>query len=126
MHRWPSPLGVLQASVLLVIATVTLYSMWILIVSTAFYVVKVDNLTYFFGSIFDAARWPSTVFRGVLRIVFTFVIPLALMTTYPAEALLGRLVPSTLLAAAVGAIAFAAASRSVWLLSLRRYTSAGG
>ncbi len=53
--------------------------------SAAFYVVKVDNLTYLFESIFDAARWPASVFRGVLRVVFTFVIPLALMTTYPAR-----------------------------------------
>jgi ABC-2 type transport system permease protein len=122
----PTAGGLAMAAVLLLLALLILYSLWILIVSLAFYVVKVDNLTYFFGSIFDAARWPSTVFRGVLKIVFTFVIPLALMTTYPAEALLGRLVPSTLLVAAAGAIAFAAASRSVWLLSLRRYTSAGG
>jgi len=27
-------------------------------------------------SIFDVARWPSTVFRGVLSVIFTFVLPL--------------------------------------------------
>ncbi len=126
LGRLPTLGGLLEATVLLVLALLILYSLWILTVSLAFYVVKVDNLTYFFGSIFDAARWPATVFRGVLRIVFTFIIPLALMTTYPAEALLGRLVPSTLLVAAVGAVSFSAAARAVWLLSLRRYTSAGG
>ena len=73
--------GVLQAILLAVLAIAVLYSLWILIVSLAFYVVKVDNLTYLFTSIFDAARWPATVFRGVLHLVFTFVIPLALMTT---------------------------------------------
>ena len=41
-----------------------LYSLWILTVSAAFYVVKVDNLTYFFSSIFDAARWPSDGLPG--------------------------------------------------------------
>ncbi len=126
LGRLPSLAGLAEAAVLLVLAVLILYSLWILIVSLAFYVVKVDNLTYFFSSIFDAARWPSTVFRGALRIVFTFIIPLALMTTWPAEALLGRLVPTTLFAAAAGALAFAGVSRAVWLLSLRRYTSAGG
>ena len=53
--------------------------------------VRLDNLIYLFNSVFDAARWPASVFRGVWRIVFTFVVPLALMTTYPALALLGRL-----------------------------------
>jgi ABC-2 type transport system permease protein len=126
MHRLPSALGVLQASVLLAVATLTLYSMWIMIVSSAFYVVKVDNLTYLFSSIFDAARWPATVFRGVLKFVFTFIIPLALMTTYPAEALLGRLEPQTLLYALGASLVFSTAARLVWLFSLRRYSSAGG
>ena len=90
----------------------------------AFYVVKVDNLTYFFTSIFDAARWPSSVFRGFWGILFTFVIPLALMTSWPAEAMLGRLEPVRLLWGLVGCALFAFVSRSVWLLSLRRYTSA--
>lgn len=126
MGRLPSAVGLAQSALLLCVATLTLYSMWILIVSTAFYVVKVDNLTYMFSSIFDAARWPATVFRGALRFVFTFVIPLALMTTYPAEALLGRLEPLTLVYALGASLAFATAARTIWLLSLRRYSSAGG
>jgi ABC-2 type transport system permease protein len=126
MGRWPSAVGTLQSLVLLGIATLTLYSMWILIVSAAFYVVKVDNLTYLMGSIFDAARWPATVFRGALKFVFTFIIPLALMTTYPAEALLGRLEPITLLYALGASLAFSTAARTLWLFSLRRYSSAGG
>lgn len=126
MGTAPSLSGIAAAVALLFIATGTLYSMWILIVSAAFYVVKVDNLTYLFGSIFDAARWPASVFRGALKIVFTFVIPLALMTTYPAEALLGRLELSTLLYSFVAGVCFAALARRVWLVSLRRYSSAGG
>lgn len=124
--RAPSPLGVLMALVLLVVATWILYSLWILIVSAAFFVVKVDNLTYLFSSIFDAGRWPSAVFRGALRFVFTFVIPLAVMTTFPAEALLGRLAPRALVGAVLGSLVFAAIARGVWLKSIGRYTSAGG
>jgi ABC-2 type transport system permease protein len=122
----PSALGVLQALALLLIATAMLYSFWLLIVSVSFYAVKVDNLSNLFTSIFDAARWPASVFRGVFRIVFTFVIPLVVMTTLPAEALLGRLPWTSLLASVGGAVGVAVVARVVWLLSLRRYTSAGG
>ncbi len=122
----PKATGVLMALVLLVTATLLLYSLWILIISAAFYVVKVDNLTYLFGSIFDAARWPSSVFRGALKLVFTFVVPLTVMTTYPAEALLGRLEVSTLAASVAGSLVFALAARTVWLRSVGHYTSAGG
>lgn len=124
LERWPSGVGIVQAIFLAVLAIAVLYSLWILIVSLAFYVVKVDNLTYLFTSIFDAARWPSTVFRGALSIVFTFIIPLALMTTYPAEALLGRLAWATLGASVIGTVVLATISRQVWLMSIRRYTSA--
>ena len=124
LGRFPSGEGMVQALLLLSLSVATLYSLWILIVSLAFYVVKVDNLTYLFSSIFDAARWPATVFRGALHFVFTFVIPLALMTTYPAQALLGRFEWPTLVSSAAGTLALAALSRMVWLISIRRYTSA--
>ncbi len=124
LGRPPSAAGLLGAAILLASSTLLLYSLWILTVSAAFYVVRVDNLTFLFGSIFDAARWPSSVFRGFLGLVFTFVIPLALMTTYPALAMLGKLSWPTLAAALAGAAAFALAARLVWLRSIRHYTSA--
>ncbi|MCU0695458.1 MAG: ABC-2 family transporter protein [Myxococcaceae bacterium] len=122
----PSLLGVAEALLLLAVSTLMLYSLWLLIVSVSFFAVKVDNLSSLFTSIFDAARWPASVFRGGFRFVFTFVIPLVVMTTFPAEALLGRLPPLTLLASVGGALLFALAARLVWLASLSRYTSAGG
>lgn len=124
LGRTPTLGGVLSSLLLLVVASVLLYSLWILTVSAAFYVVKMDNLTYFFSSVFDAARWPASVFRGVFAFVFTFVIPLAVMTTFPAEALLGRLELRSLLGAIGGAALFALLSRRVWLHSIGRYTSA--
>ncbi|HEY0881640.1 MAG TPA: ABC-2 family transporter protein [Archangium sp.] len=122
----PSVGGVLAAVLLFGIATLLLYSLWILIISAAFIVVKVDNLTYLFSSIFDAARWPSSVFKGAVKFVFTFVIPLAVMTTFPAEALLGRLEPLTLVFSILGAFTFAGVARAIWLRSIGHYTSAGG
>lgn len=122
--RLPSVGGLVAALLLLLSSTVLLYSLWILTVSAAFYVVKVDNLSHLFSSIFDAARWPSSVFRGVLSFIFTFVIPIALMTTFPALALLDRLSLSTLALALGGAGLFALFSRLVWLRAIGRYTSA--
>jgi ABC-2 type transport system permease protein len=124
LGRAPSAGGVLAAGVLLLTSTILLYSLWILTVSAAFYVVRVDNLTFLFSSIFDAARWPSSVFRGFLAFVFTFVIPIALMTTYPALAMLGKLRASTLVWALAGTGLFALLARVVWLASIGKYTSA--
>jgi ABC-2 type transport system permease protein len=124
LGRTPAALHIGAAALLLISAISILYSLWILTVCAAFLVVKVDNLSYLFTSIFDAARWPAPVFRGVVRFLFTFVIPLALMTTFPAEAMLGRLEPERLLGALGGALAFGAAARLIWMQALSKYTSA--
>jgi ABC-2 type transport system permease protein len=124
LDRAPGPSGYALAALMFVLALAVLYSMWILVVSAAFHVGRIDNLRFLFLAIFDAARWPSTVYRGVLSIVFTFVIPLALMTSYPAGALVGRLDAATIAAAWVGGGVFALLARGVWLASIRRYRSA--
>jgi ABC-2 type transport system permease protein len=124
MGRAPAPADVAVALVLGACALWTLYSLWILVVSAAFFVVKVDNLSFLFLSIFDAARWPITVFTGFWRVLFTVVVPLALMTTFPAEALLGRLPPFTAALSVGGTVAFALVTRAAWTRAIGRYTSA--
>jgi ABC-2 type transport system permease protein len=126
LGRGPTIGAIAVAALTMVTAIAVMYSVWILTVSAAFYVVRIDNLTHLFGAIFDAARWPSSVFRGIVRFIFTFVIPLALMTTYPAQALLGTLPARTLAATIGGALLAVAVSRAVWQASIARYTSAGG
>jgi ABC-2 type transport system permease protein len=117
---------VAAGAVLLVAASAILYALWILAVSMAFRFVKIDNLSYLIVSTFDAARWPSAVFRGGFAFVFTFVIPLAVMTTWPSLAVLGRLAPREIAIALALAVAFLGASRLTWLRSISLYTSAGG
>jgi ABC-2 type transport system permease protein len=126
LGRGPSALDVAAATVSIGAAVVILYSLWILTVAVAFYFVRIDNLTQLFNAVFDAARWPGDVFRGLFRMLFTFVIPLVLMTTTPAEALLGHLRARAFLGAVLGAAAAFGISRSVWKRSIGHYTSAGG
>lgn len=124
MQRAPLPSHVALSAALLASATLVLYSMWILVIAAAFWVVRLDNLTYLFNSVLDFARWPVTIFKGALRFAFTFIIPLALMTTYPAEALLGTLAPKTAALSIAFSFAFAAAARFVWTRAIAHYTSA--
>lgn len=124
LGAWPSPGAVLYALATLGAGVLVLYSVWILVISVAFRVVRIDNLRYLFETVFEAGRWPSTVYKGALSIVFTFVIPLALMTTYPAEALLGALEVERFVAGWLGALAFAGLARLVWSRSIAAYTSA--
>lgn len=120
----PGGLQLAAAAVLLGCSVLMLYAVWLLVICAAFYVVRIDNLSYLFSSLFDFARWPRAVFRGALQVVFTYVLPLAVMTSFPTDALLGRLRPWQ----AAWAVAIAAGllflSRRVWRRAIASYTSA--
>lgn len=71
------------------------------------------------------ASYPRTVFPQLLGTVFTFFFPLFLISSFPAEALLGRSSAAAWLAC-VSVLAFLALSLLAWRASLARYSSAGG
>lgn len=120
----PSAVDLMFACVLFLCGLLVLYALWIMVISLAFRVVKVDNLSYLFVSLFEAARWPATIFRGALSLFFTFVIPLALMTTYPALAVLGRANSQHFAIASAVACGLLLLSRFIWQRSIRSYTGA--
>ncbi len=124
LGRAPAASDVALCALLLFAAALVLYSIWILIICASFWVVRLDNLIHLFNAVFDAARWPVAIFRGIWRILFTFVIPLALMTTFPAMAVLGTLDAKSVAFGLGGALLFAAASRAIWRRAIRSYTSA--
>ena len=121
---WPTIGALLLSLVLLVSSLILIHSIWVLVVSSAIRFVRVDNLVYLFTSLFDAARWPSSVFRGGWAILFTVILPLGLMTTWPAAALLQRLTLKDTGLALIVSSCFAVVARRLWIRSLARYTSA--
>lgn len=120
----PAPQDVALGLVLLVTGAVAMYAVFITCAAASFWVVRLDNLVHLLGAVFDAARWPVQVFRGAFRFVFTFVIPVALMTTFPVMALLGRLDLTRALETIAGTLVMLAVSRAIWRIAIRNYTSA--
>jgi ABC-2 type transport system permease protein len=120
----PSPGDLALGIALFGAGVLAAYALWILCAAASFWVVRLDNLMYLLGAIFDTGRWPVQVFTGAWRFVFTYVIPVAVMTTFPAMALLGQLDAERALATIGGAIALLVLSRLVWRTAIRNYTSA--
>lgn len=116
--------AILVAGCLLLAGLFATYGLWLLVTCLSFWFVRVDNLRYLLGAITDAGRWPVTVYAGWLRIVLVTVIPVALISSYPAMALLGRLDVGTATQAVVTAFGMLALSRFVLLRSLSKYSSA--
>ena len=124
LGRMPSSLDVLAALGMGLAGMLALYAVGVLILCASFRAVQLQNLTFLMEALLDFARWPAQVFRGFLRMVVTFLIPLAVMTTYPSEALLGRLAGSTVLTAIATSVALMVVARLLWTRSLRGYSSA--
>jgi ABC-2 type transport system permease protein len=103
---------------------VCLYASGVLVLCLSFRALELQNLTFLMEAGLDFARWPASVFRGALRAVFTFVIPFAVMTTFPAEAVLGTLGGAELAIALGVAGALAVLARLAWSRSVAGYTSA--
>lgn len=120
----PPPADLALGVALFAAGVLATYSLWIVCAAASFWVVRLDNLMFLLGSTLDVARWPVQVFRGAWRFVFTFIIPVAVMTTYPAMALLGELDTATALATAGGALGMLVLSRVIWRTAIRNYTSA--
>lgn len=109
---------------LYIAGAIAMYSLWIVCAAASFWVGRLDNLMYLLGAIFDTARWPVYVLPGLWRLVFTFIIPIAVMTTFPAMGLLGTLDARRAIGTIAGALAMLAISRIVWRSAIRNYTSA--
>lgn len=125
--RLPQPPGAAQialAGAVLLAAAGILYGVWTIIVSTSFWFVRVDNLSFLMMSVLDTGRFPVVFYQGAVRFFLTFILPVGLMTTYPALALRGLLDPSRVLLTFLVAALFLILSRVVWRIAVRHYSSA--
>jgi ABC-2 type transport system permease protein len=123
--RLGEKVGVSQAGefiLMLIAGAIIIYSFFLILATLSFWFVRVENILTIFQSMYEAGRWPVSLYPGWLRYGLTFVIPVAFATTVPAEALIGRLSWETMLIAVALAMALLIASRLFWLVGLRHYS----
>jgi ABC-2 type transport system permease protein len=111
-------------AVMLLAGGAIVYSFWLILASLSFWFVRVENILVIFQSMYEAGRWPISLYPGWLRFGLTFLVPVAFATTVPAEALTGRLDTPTLLGALTLAAALLVASRLFWRTGVRHYSGA--
>jgi ABC-2 type transport system permease protein len=120
--QW-SLLGILAAAVLAGCGLILLYCFWFAIVTGIFWLVR-SEIHWLFYDAWQAARYPVDYFRGPVRAILTFALPVAFATTFPTRALLGdvpwQLIPAGVLLAA----ASLGVTQQFWGFALRHYSSA--
>lgn len=101
-----------------------LYSLWFMLGAMSIWFVKIYNVTEVLRGLLEAGRFPTLAYPMGYRIFFTFVVPVAFLTTVPAEVILGRGNINWILGAALLAVALFFLSNAFWRFALRFYTSA--
>lgn len=103
---------------------VVLYSLWLALATTAFKITRADSIFDMFDGMYQAGRWPVSIYPTWLRGTLTFIIPLAFAITVPAETLAARLGPSSLLVGLAVTAVVVTASRWLWMRAIRSYSGA--
>jgi ABC-2 type transport system permease protein len=121
----PAPATLLGFLALCVIGILIHYCLMFMLATVSFWTVRAQGIVYGYYNLFNIARMPDEAFRGVFKAVFTFVLPVLLVSNVPVRLLTDTLHSPAWLWLLLGMAALcAAASEWVWRISLRRYTSA--
>lgn len=115
--------GLLLALLLLLCGTVMIYAVWFMMMALALWFTW-SPFESMVGTLFSIGRYPVDFFQRQVRAVLTFIIPVAFATSFPAEALLGRLDPKLILIAPLFALTLLILSQRFWRWGLRSYGSA--
>jgi ABC-2 type transport system permease protein len=119
-----TPTGMLHFLLLTISGAVVIYSLWVVLIALTFWFTKFDNNVTILQALLDAGRYPATIYPVWLRIIITYIVPIAVATTVPLQGLRGDLGGGQIvLFLFVGAGSFLAAWR-IWKAGIKRYNSA--
>lgn len=138
LRRIGEPIGLMHAVIyllLIVVGVMFFYSLMIALASTSIWFGRNQGLYDFWFYITVFARYPRSIYSGVdptrfeagevLQFAFSYIVPILLVVTVPAQALLSMaLDPRLVVFLLAGAVVGLLASRWVFEWSLRRYRSA--
>lgn len=99
-------------------------SFHIMVLALAILTTEIDHAIMIYRDFTSMGKLPVDIYGEPLRSFVTFVIPVGVMMTYPARALMGLLNFSGIIVAIVLSFTIFSFSIFLWRYALRRYTSA--
>lgn len=85
---------------------------------------EVDNTLWLYRDIISMGRIPINLYKFPLGGILTFIIPIGIMITFPAQAAFGTLLPKFILISFGVGIIFIVLSALSWRFAIRKYSSA--
>ncbi len=87
----PSPFQILLYGGAVCLGIAIHYSIMFFLATVSFYIVRAQGLIYGYFSIFNIARYPDVVFKGVFKFIFSWLIPVIIVANIPARILVRAL-----------------------------------
>ncbi|HEY1661218.1 MAG TPA: ABC-2 family transporter protein [Verrucomicrobiae bacterium] len=121
----PTAMQLIGFSALCIVGVTIHYMLMFMLAAISFWTVRAQGIVWGYYNLFNIARMPDEVFRGAFKAVFTFALPILLVSNVPTRVLADKLQSPKwwLLLLALGLI-WGIISEWFWKFSLRRYTSA--
>ena len=121
----PTAVQLLGFGALCVVGLLVHYSLMFMLASVSFWTVRAQGIVWGYYNLFNIARMPDEAFHGAFKAVFTFALPVLLVSNVPVRVLADKLTSPVALSALFGlGIIWALISEWFWRFSIRRYTSA--
>lgn len=117
-------IGVLLYVVLVINAFLIALSFHIATLAIGILTTEVENTIFLYRDITQMGRFPIDLYREPVRSILMFVIPVGIMMTFPAKALLGLLNPAFIFIALGVGFLLLSLSYTFWIYALRYYSSA--
>jgi ABC-2 type transport system permease protein len=126
LHYVPSLAHALGFLVLCAAGILIHYSLMFLLASISFWTVRAQGIVWGYYNLFQIARMPDEAFqRGLFKALFTFALPMLLVSNVPVRVLVDKLSsPAPVLLLLAMALVCFLVSEWGWRASVRRYTSA--
>ncbi len=125
LHLHPSFAQLAGFAALCIVGLMIHYSLMFMLASVSFWTVRAQGIVWGYYNLFNIARMPDEAFHGAFKAVFTFALPVLLVSNVPVRVLADKLTsPSSWLLLLGLGLVWAAISQWFWRLSLRHYTSA--
>jgi ABC-2 type transport system permease protein len=122
----PTPMSILLYIIALGFGVAVHYSIMLILAAISFWIIRAQGLVYGYFNFLNIARYPDSIFPRLFKFIFSWIVPVVVVSNVPARLLAKSLdQPSWLMfKLVIASTVIFVLSRTFWNFALRRYSSA--
>jgi ABC-2 type transport system permease protein len=122
----PTPISILFYLIAICFGIAVHYSIMLSLAAVSFWIVRAQGLVYGYFNFLNIARYPDSIFPRLFKFIFSWIVPVVVVSNVPARLLAKSFdQPFGLMAKLiVASMVIFCLSRAFWSFALKRYSSA--